>query len=122
MWVFGQTIIILNSHAIVIDLLQKRPSNNSDGLQTEMPKLCILTSLLFQAPDHCCRMGLGWDLDGTLVSWNMAMVETAPASVPGPQYFDHHAIREYGPQVQLASHIFFERLYYEPKDFVQHIR
>ncbi|OCH89272.1 hypothetical protein OBBRIDRAFT_32321 [Obba rivulosa] len=36
---FGQTIIILNSYSTVIDLFEKRSSNYSNRLQTEIPIL-----------------------------------------------------------------------------------
>ncbi|OCH93695.1 CyP450 monooxygenase [Obba rivulosa] len=98
---FGQTIIILNSYSTVIDLFEKRSSNYSNRLQTEMPIL----------------MGWGWDF--AIMEYGQRWRRHRRAF---HQFFNQSAVREYEPQVKAASRRFLRHLYSEPRDFANHIR
>ncbi|OCH89273.1 cytochrome P450 [Obba rivulosa] len=101
MSVFGQTIIILNSLDAVVDLFEKRSSNYSDRLQTEMPTL------------------MGWEWDFGLMEYGQRWRRHRRAF---HQFFNQTAVRDYQPQVQAASRSFLRQLYHDPQDFARHIR
>ncbi|EMD38834.1 hypothetical protein CERSUDRAFT_63783 [Gelatoporia subvermispora B] len=98
---FGQSIIILNSLKPVNDLFEKRSSNYSDRLQTEMHTL------------------IGWKWVFSLMEYGQWWRRHRRAF---HQYFNQTAIREYEPQIKEASLGFLRNLYNEPRGFAHHSR
>ncbi|EMD39043.1 hypothetical protein CERSUDRAFT_72278 [Gelatoporia subvermispora B] len=99
--IFGQPFIVLNSAAAVTDLLEKRSSNYSDRMLTEM---------IYQ---------MGWD-------WNTALLRYGRYWQRHRrmlhQYLHQTAVQTYDPQQCGMARKLLRRLYAEPEDFAHHIR
>ncbi|EMD39046.1 hypothetical protein CERSUDRAFT_93086 [Gelatoporia subvermispora B] len=99
--IFGQPFVILNSLSAANDLLEKRSSNYSDRLVTEMLTL------------------MGWD-------WNIAFIRYGRIwqrhRREFNQFMNKTAVRVYDPQQYEAAQKLLQRLYHEPEGFAHHIR
>ncbi|OCH92626.1 CyP450 monooxygenase [Obba rivulosa] len=99
--VLRQPMIILNSMKAVTDLMEKRSSNYSDRLQTEMVLL----------------MGADWNM--SIKKYGQEWRQHRRAL---HQYFNQTAVQEYRPRLREGARDLLRRLHREPDGFIHHIR
>ncbi|EMD33676.1 hypothetical protein CERSUDRAFT_141968 [Gelatoporia subvermispora B] len=99
--VFGQPMIVLNALEDVVELLEKRSSNYSDRLQTEMITL------------------IGWNWSYTTMPYGQQWRQHRRGF---HQYFNQTAVRAYEPQMHESARKLLRRLYNEPEKFAEQIR
>ncbi|RPD69162.1 cytochrome P450 [Lentinus tigrinus ALCF2SS1-7] len=99
--VLGQPMIVLGSHQVATDLLEKRSANYSDRSASPMVEIA----------------GFSWAL--TLQGYGTRWRRHRRAM---HQFFNANAVLEYAPSQRLETHRFVRQLLDKPEGFLHHIR
>ncbi|KAH9937818.1 cytochrome P450 [Epithele typhae] len=97
----GQPVIIVGSHEVAVDLLEKRSSNYSDRAPSAMIDIA----------------GFGWAF--TVHRYGPEWRRNRRAM---HQYFNMNAVAQYATSQKLEAHRLVRRLYDEPENLLHHLR